>query len=87
MSDRGIGEKAFDIALQQGQGVADDHRCRRQRPEQQLDVLQAQGAELMHEPEQESEDGAFRYGGHIGGDRRRRSLVHVGNPEMKRYEA
>ena len=84
MRDAGIGQHALDVALRNGQQVANDHRHRGQRPEDggQVNGEGGEGGGEDAEQRRKARDLCAR--GHEGSYGCRRALVHVGSPHVER---
>ncbi len=87
MGDRGVGQQALDVVLQQGEQVAGDHRGGGDDGEDEPHRVVRREAHVAEVAQQQGEHGALGDGGHEGRHRRRRALVDVGRPHVERHDA
>ena len=86
VSDGGVGEQAFDVALQQRAEVADAHAGDGEELDQEDPVRAQRGHAVEEEAQQHGEGGGLGRGGHQADDRRGRALVDIRRPDVEGSE-
>ncbi len=84
VGDRGVGQEALDVALGDGDHVAEGHRQEGEDGNEILPVV-AQGAKALDQnPDRGGEGGRLRHDRHEGGHGGRGAVVGVRRPEVER---
>ena len=83
MRDAGISEQSFQIRLRQRGEISVDQREQRDHNEQPLCLRQHQ--ERLQNAQQHDKAGRFRTDREKRGHRRRRALINIRHPDLKRH--